>query len=496
MSKEATKPLNLKSKFVELSSGWTAHGYHNIYRSEHWPVRIMWILFFFLASILCGFMVYKSINDYLQFDVVTKIRDYSEVPANYPVITFCNINPLIKNTSDSLIKDFLDKEFNISYIEQDYYLNQTISNTTSLLSYKVLTSYEKLMSAKTSSINKAMDPAYGDENRKSLWYNLDQLLIYCKYNGKLCNQSDFAWLYMYDYGNCFQFNTGKDVPIKKSYVAGNKNGLYLELFGGEAESFYSLQADSGIMVFIHNQTSKPVPSEGIRVNPGSLTTIILSKVFTHSEPSPYSDCKDLAKHRFNRVFYDAILKSNFSYTQKECFELCLQQSIIKKCLCYNLRYLKLDDNVLPCLNKTELECTDKEYLSFIDNDIDETCKDYCPLECDSEYFEYKISSSHFPTSKYKNILLVNPVIKSHSRQFSEEDQLEPNVSAINIYYENLKYTLISESAKATVFDIFASVGGTISLCIGTSVLSFFEIVELFMELFLAWSKSGNSLDNF
>lgn len=88
------------------------------------------------------------------------------------------------------------------------------------------------------------------------------------------------------------------------------------------------------------------------------------------------------------------------------------------------------------------------------------------------------------------------MIKSHSRQFSEEDQLEPNVSAIHIYYGNLKYTLISESAKATVFDIFASVGGTISLCIGTSVLSFFEIVELFMELLLARTKSGNGLNNF
>ena len=215
MSKEAQKPLNLKSKFVELSSGWTAHGYHNIYRSEHWPVRLMWILIFLLASILCGYMVYKSITDYLQYDVVTKIRDYSQVPANYPVITFCNINPLIKNSSDSLIKDLLDKEFNISYIEQDYFLNQTLSNSTSSLSYKVLTSYEKLMSAKTSSINKAMDPAYGDANRQSLWYNLDQLLIYCKYNGKLCNQSDFAWLFMYEYGNCFQFNTGKEAPIKK-----------------------------------------------------------------------------------------------------------------------------------------------------------------------------------------------------------------------------------------------------------------------------------------
>ena len=162
------------------------------------------------------------------------------------------------------------------------------------------------------------------------------------------------------------------------------------------------------MVFVHNQTSKPVPSEGIRVNPGSLTTIILSKILTHSEPAPYSDCKDLTKHKFDRVFYEAIRKSNFSYTQTECVELCLQQSVIKKCLCYHLRYLKLGADVLPCLSKSELECTEREYLSFIDNDIDETWKDYCPLECDSEYFEFKISSSHFPTAKYKNILSRQP----------------------------------------------------------------------------------------
>ena len=452
----------LKEKFIELSLSSSLHGYPNMFKTNHWPVRLMWLLFFLSSATLCVFMVYRSVNDFLSFDVVNKIRDYTEIPMVYPAITFCNVNPFINKNSDELILKYLTDAFNVSYLNTNYdfnstsYENATFSNTSENIDYTL----NILVRAQFQALNKAMDPDYGDENRKKLWYSLDQILIDCVYNGKNCKESDFSWYYMFDFGSCYQFNTGKDqngksVPIKKSYISGVKSGLYLELYAGDGESIYSLQPDSGMIVFIHNQSSKPVVSEGTRLKQNSLINIIIKKKFTQREPYPYSDCQDLNDFKFNKTLYNAIIESGSSYKQKLCFDLCLQQIIIKNCGCYDLKYLKIL-NTSSCLNLTQLECANTEYLSFVESDIDSLCSEYCPLECDSQYFEYKISTNYFPTASYTNILSLNPAVAAHS---DADEDFGKKILALNIYYDNLQYSLLSEAPKTSIFDIIAIIGG-------------------------------------
>ena len=453
----------LREKFIELSSSSSLHGYPNMFKTNHWPVRLMWLLFFLASATLCVFMVYRSVNDFLSFDVVNKIRDYSEIPMAYPAITFCNVNPFINKNSDELILKYVPDAFNVSYLNTNYDANSTSYDNATFLnaSENIDYNWDILVRAQLQAMNKAMDPDYGDENRKKLWYPLDQILIDCVYNGKNCNESDFSWHYMYDFGSCYQFNTGKDLsgnslPIKKSYISGDKSGLYLELYaGGDGESIYSLQPDSGMVVFIHNQSSKPVVSEGIRLKQNSLINIIMKKVFTQREPDPYSDCQDLNDFKFNKTLYNAIIESGSSFKQKLCFDLCLQQVIIKKCGCYDLKYLKIL-SVGSCLNLTQLECANTEYLSFVESDIDSLCSEYCPLECDSQYFEYKISTNYFPTGSYTNILSLNPAVAAHLDTYED---LGKNILALNIYYDNLQYSLLSEAQKTSIFDIIAIIGG-------------------------------------
>ena len=443
------------NKFIELSSSSTSHGYPNIFRTKFWAVRIMWLIFFLISLGLCIFMIYRSINDFLSNDVVNKIRDYSEVPMVYPAITFCNINPLINNNSDSLISEFLPDSFEIDYLSEKYNFSSTFK------SENITTTYMSLIMAKKQALNKAMDPSYGDENRKKLWYPLNEILVNCVYNGIKCNESDFTWFYMYDFGNCYQFNTGKDkngkqVALKNIFMSGEKNGLYLEVYAGEGESIYSLLPDSGIVVFIHNQSFNPMPSEGIKLAQRTLTNIVLSKVITQREPYPYSECQDLNKFSFDKILYNAIIKSNSSYKQKLCFDLCLQQIIIKTCKCYDLEYLKLLD-ASPCLTLADISCTENEYLKFVSNDINSLCNRYCPLECDAQYFNFLISSSTFPSLNYANILGVNSAILSHSDGLTI-DSLPDNVLAFSVYFQNLAYTSISESIKTSLFDLTANIG--------------------------------------
>ena len=466
-SSENAIKTKLKEKFIELSSASTSHGFPNMFRTKHWPVRVMWLIFFLVSTGLCIFMVYRSVNDYLSYDVVNKIRDFSELPMVYPVITFCNVNPFINEENESFIKKFLPITFNVSFFQENYDLNQTASEndtyTNEYYAKNIEANFLTLKEAKAQALIEAMNPENGDVNRKKLGYPLKEILLNCLYNEKPCNTSDFTWTYLYDFGNCYQFNTGKDetgnsTTLKKSFIAGNKNGLYLELYSGEAESIYSLQPDSGLIAFIHNQSSKPVPSEGIRIQPHSLTSIVLKKVLTQRQPHPYSNCQDLNSFAFDKTLHNVIIDSGSSYKQKLCFDLCLQQIIINKCGCYDLKYLKVS-NAAPCLNLTKSECANTEYLNFINNDINDMCSKFCPLECESQYFEYTISNSRFPTQNYLNILNTNPALAAHSDLISEAN-ISANTLALKIYFENLQYTLISESPKTSIFDIVANVGGT------------------------------------
>lgn len=61
--------------------------------------------------------------------------------------------------------------------------------------------------------------------------------------------------------------------------------------------------------------------------------------------------------------------------------------------------------------------------------------------------------------------------------------------ALNVYFDDLKYTLISESPKTSIFDLIANIGSALGLFIGISLLSFFEILEYILELGLICFES-------
>ena len=60
---------------------------------------------------------------------------------------------------------------------------------------------------------------------------------------------------------------------------------------------------------------------------------------------------------------------------------------------------------------------------------------------------------------------------------------------MRIFYDELSYTLISESPKVQLVDMFANIGGLLGLFTGMSVLSFVELAELAVELLLiVWAE--------
>ena len=62
--------------------------------------------------------------------------------------------------------------------------------------------------------------------------------------------------------------------------------------------------------------------------------------------------------------------------------------------------------------------------------------------------------------------------------------IKGSVLSLNIYFEQLSYTEISQNAKTELVDLVSNIGGLLGLFIGTSFLSFVEIIEIFIEVFV------------
>jgi hypothetical protein len=163
---------------------------------------------------------------------------------------------------------------------------------------------------------------------------------------------------------------------------------------------------------------------------------------------------------------------NYSYTQKECVVLCrnLLANETSNCNCFinnlNEKYLiKCHDNN----NDSKLiKCTEDFYATF---NI-EKCAMYCPLECDSFYYDIRLNTK---------LILTNGQITDDIYGFKTYENMSKTFFGIYVYYEDLKYTLIEQNPRIELFGLISNVGGTLGLFLGFSFISILEIFEMFVE---------------
>jgi acid-sensing ion channel 5 len=153
----------------------------------------------------------------------------------------------------------------------------------------------------------------------------------------------------------------------------------------------------------------------------------------------------------------------------------------------------IDSNSKPCITLDETLCIYRAQTIFRTKKFDEICPNECPAECNALSYAYSTSFSHYPAKPYANQLLQDPKIiaRFDDPTTASYDKLKNNILAVNIYFDNLESTQIYESEQTLLVDLIAGIGGTLGLFLGVSMLSFFEIFEIFFELlFLKCSKTN------
>ena len=148
------------------------------------------------------------------------------------------------------------------------------------------------------------------------------------------------------------------------------------------------------------------------------------------------------------------------------------------------------DYEAPISNRTKLEyrgCSSIEEIEkqnefnseFYNTDAIDKCYTKCPIECDRVIYDFDITTAAYPSYWYN---------KNTINSISDVSLV------INIYYGEMYYTLIDETAAITIDLLVAIIGGNLALFVGMSVLSIvegFEVACYLLFIFLKDNKRQN-----
>ena len=292
----------VKSRLSEVKKefkNWSLHiqmdCYPKIFRTDYLVAQVTWSAILLVFTGFTASLVIFNIVNYYAYEVVTKIEAFHQVPTEFPTVTICDSNSFSTKTAEDLIRNISIREFGHDLMDLPFMEAYAI--------LPKLTELTKMYVAR---------PEFSRDEKKKLGFNLGQIWE-CQFNGKICNISrDFRWHYSYNYGNCFQFNSGLDdsnrkVSLKKTTLEDQNFGFSLTLVMSN-QNKYPMTDSKGIRVYIHNNTLTPINTQGIFLKPGEKTVISMQRTFFHNHPHPYSECQDLGHFKSELYSYLMVIK--------------------------------------------------------------------------------------------------------------------------------------------------------------------------------------------
>ena len=465
----------LRETFIEWSLLTKFDCYSKIFEYKSRIGRCIWLIAFLLFSSLTIWLLEKCIGDYLNYEIVTKTEIVYERPTEFPTITICDSNPFKTKFAEEFVRsvssNYLFQVLNMSSVN----LNKTnLDQIESNLTYKMAVKAFQILT-ELAKINSSL-PEQTDQFKKSLGLSLSNI-IDCQFNKIICDNADFHWYWSYDYGNCWQFNSGlnfygQKIPIKSSKSGGNQYGLTLTLTGLIAQNTFPTSSSSGLMVFIHNHSYYPISMNGVAIERGKETMISIEKTFTFNQPMPYTECQDLSS--LNSELYTLISYSKYTYTQSICLSFCIQKLIIEKCECYFTKYPMIG-NTRPCLTLNDIDCL----FQVVDTYRTEDCESQCPLQCNDVKYDVTTSSLSYPSPELYDYVKNQLNLTNMNLSTFQRDSL-----MLSIYMPNTVYTSIVQLPKFSPYDLLAQIGGSLGMFLSLSLFTFIEILEIvFLALY-------------
>ena len=468
------KDLRLILKIWALFS--SSNGVPNLARTTFLRLRLLYGSCYLVCL---GYSIYLSIQliqQYCSYQTSISSQIIYESPTYFPAVDICNLSPYGTQNAMNLLSEIITTN-NLTFVKKE-----NAKAFTDSLMYELILKIKDLNSAENISISK-----YSPD--------IEDMLISCTFQGEKCAPSDFIPIENFYYGNCFRFNGGNNqfgnsYNVKQSFQAGPQYGLQIEIDTGDPNLSKFTSYKSGLKVIVHNQSDVAIfPEEdGINIPTGFYTDISVSRTFNNELSEPYNYCLDFYTNpRVVPNDFLSLMNKRFGpngYNQKYCLKLCMQKYLNDKCDCIDLSLPFYTNSTTFCINKNQTTCIARTKILFFDTGANDDCQNLCPIDCSINIIDTSISIATF-TSKWNALLMKNNA--SHGQ--INKDFLKRYL-ILNVFYEDLSYTLKSQSPTNNLNNLMSNIGGTMGIFIGISLLSCVECIEIFYVL-IAYFISRN-----
>lgn len=477
-SQKMNRTETIKSIIKNILYNSTAQAILNLIQTRNLIIKVFLTFCIFFTLTASSYFVISNVLNYFKYEVTTMSRHVFEMPTTFPKITFCNFNQFTTEFGLEFLKEI---DQNSSFPLSVFNRNQT--NGLNQVDKRQL--YENL---NTLASAKMLENKTLKKFQKKFTHSLDDILLGCLFNNQVCTVNDFVTDVDLFFGKCFSFNAPSNASLKKTSIAGPLNGLTIDLylnFHEDLTEFNSFTGGLGGLIRIENNSYQSDHDyDGLYIETGKSYSISVHRQFESNLPRPYSNCEiENEKPRSglkNSDLYKMILNSPYQYTQAFCLKQCSQMIVVNKCNCSNPFYLSLI-GARTCEYKSEIDCSQRVFSNR--SILQAECIDKCPLECNSTNYRTTMSSLQLLGDLYVGYLKENKrltadfVTKPINSQTARE-----SVTRLNIFYESLSYEISREQAKLEIVDLLSNIGGTLSLFLGISLLSFCELVEVIIEI--------------
>jgi len=331
------------------------------------------MLFVLASFVFFTYQCYNTMKAFFNYKVITIVSVTNDYETNFPAITICNQNALLKskieaNPNDSAVQQLMIKARKYQHLEGKSTNNSKSSNR-----------------ATTGQELKDIYLKYGHtmENITS-----GGMLVFCATpKGEICTEKDFHRTLTFS-GLCYTLNSGREKGVAiNSTLSGRFAAVMIQLSVqvDEYSAAIGRRPSTGISVYIHDQRDPPVAdTHGMYVGPGTAASIAVKK---HKFLS--------LKHPYKTKCTDEELAPGYPYSRNGCFRKCKENYVIKMCNCsLPLETIIDSKNVQSCDLDATLQCAIPK--STVDFNNDKVSCD-CPFACESVEYMPTISYSPYPS---------------------------------------------------------------------------------------------------
>ncbi|XP_059096686.1 acid-sensing ion channel 4-A-like [Tigriopus californicus] len=495
--------------------------------------KAIWFILFIAGICATIWQIYSVLINYFEYNVITSVTNDEAQTMNFPAVTICNANRVhcgnLRNLIWNISQETGDNEETLKKL-CGVYAQVNCDGGVSLADMitegssnpnDICPGYEAPLTAPASMHRffilrdefMVLYDQLEDKHKQIIAHQPDKMFRQCTFESLVgtatqCKEllNGTVKVYHPHFGYCYTFNGmstnnhGTITPFSGPFY-----GFSVEI---NIEQLYYMRRAAtqteGIIVSIHHPKKDPLlVTNAMNILTNTLTRLAITEARSIRQPYPYTSNCTNTWNRTSMPHLDGIRP----YQSGLCQTKCLYDIVGEMCNCSLNQLYTIDDGRnqkrICLIYDVDKNCTEAAAKNLTDEYLSQRC--ICPSQCEDHYYDVSFSSAKWPSQVFwphvadthqirysgENIhprpifdLLIeaqtNVTVKDEYDTI--RDYVEGNFLKLEVYFANKYIRRTIETQEFPLSAILSSIGGAISLWVGASFITLFELVELGLRL--------------